>query len=305
MNDIWQDKEKRKVLLACVGLVFALVLLMVEFGVIGGKKNSDDEEVASQDTTAATAPAPGGPTGPTPGGPTGPTPGGAPGMVPGGAPGATTPEASAPGTPADFKSARAAVVKAAATGKTPKHRQDPFRPLVQPPAPPAPVVTASNLLPTLSIWKPKPANAKKESERGPRTASQLAAEAEAANPEAEPQRRMVGVMTDRNKAYAILEQDGMQAVVWPGAVLPDRRTVVERVEPDRLVLKNAITGRTQFVPLEGSATASVGGGGGGPIPGGGGRPPGGFRGPGGGPAGYGPRPGGGPVPGYGPRPGGR
>lgn len=282
MGDYLKDPKNTMVVAAGAGvfLILAAMLLMFEFGIIGGKKSSSDENAVNLDTSPTTMagmpPSPAG--GSYPGGPS--PAGGYPYPGTGGVPltGATA-------TPA------------AAGGKTVKalppslpSRKDPFAPLIKPKkvsGPTGPELAAE--LPPLSIYKP--------------TASSTAANNSAAPgppPEPEPQRRMVGLVTGR-RTYAVIEQQGPNGdeetvTVRTGDVLPDLSRV-ERIEPTRILLRKG--DKAIWVPLRSSTSGNTGGAPGGypaypqpsgyPRKGGYGYPPGVY---GGGPSAYGGRPGG-------------
>jgi len=161
-----------------------------------------------------------------------------------------------------------------------KSRQDPFRPLVPPPPPPADWQVLSASLPPITIARPGAKVVREE-------------QAEAAVPEVgtEVPRRVVGVVTGK-RAYAILEQEGQTTVVRPGDVLPDLARV-ERIEPNRVLLRR--NGRPIWVPLQASGEATAMAGTGVGVPGGY---------PYGGPRSYPYGPAGPPAPGAYPRPGG-
>lgn len=261
------DEKKKKMITTGVAAGLALVLAFASmwFSFIGPMlkeraENAEAEdtstETATTDTTSTASPSPYGPYG-MPGMP------GMPGVTGTG----TTTEATAGTT----------------TGKNlppvEKSRQDPFRPLIPPPPPPPDWQVLSASLPPITIARPGAKVVREE-------------QTETVVPEVgtEIPRRVVGVVTGK-RAYAILEQEGQTAVVRPGDVLPDLARV-ERIEPNRVLLRK--NGRPIWVPLQasGEATAMAGTGvgvpggypyGGAPRPYGPGGPPapGGFRGPGG------------------------
>ncbi len=53
---------------------------------------------------------------------------------------------------------------------------------------------------------------------------------------AQPSRRMAGILLD-DRIYAIIETNGVSQVVQPGDYTTDRLALVERIEPDKVVLK--------------------------------------------------------------------
>jgi hypothetical protein len=52
----------------------------------------------------------------------------------------------------------------------------------------------------------------------------------------QPSRRMAGILLD-DRVYAIIETNGVSQVVQPGDYTTDRLALVERIEPDKVVLK--------------------------------------------------------------------
>jgi hypothetical protein len=52
----------------------------------------------------------------------------------------------------------------------------------------------------------------------------------------QPSRRMAGILLD-DRIYAIIETNGVSQVVQPGDYTTDRLALVERIEPDKVVLK--------------------------------------------------------------------
>lgn len=52
----------------------------------------------------------------------------------------------------------------------------------------------------------------------------------------QPIRRMAGVLLN-NRVYAIIETNGLSEIVQPGDTLSDRLAKVERIEPDKVILK--------------------------------------------------------------------
>lgn len=264
------NEQKKKMIMTGVaaGLAVILAFASMWFTIIGpmlkeraemaaGESTESTTDTTATDTSASAA------------GPSYYTPPGMPGMP--GVPGTTgVGTTSTVGTGETTKSLPPAE----------KSRPDPFRPLVPPPPPPPDWQVLSASLPPITIARPGAKVA-----RGEQT--------ETAVPEVgtEVPRRVVGVVTGR-RAYAILEQEGQTTVVRPGDVLPDLARV-ERIEPNRVLLRR--NGRPIWVPLQasGEATAAAGTGVGAP----GGYPYGAAR-----PYPYGP--GGPPAPGGYPMPGG-
>lgn len=54
----------------------------------------------------------------------------------------------------------------------------------------------------------------------------------------QPQRRMAGILLN-DRVYAIIESNGVSDVYQPGDTLKDRLASVEKIEPDRVILKTA------------------------------------------------------------------
>ncbi len=163
-----------------------------------------------------TAPAPGAEVAPAS------APGAAPPPAPGMDPAATagTPDPSAGTAPA--ASAPAASTSAQVASVTPMEtwRSDPFMPIghkakkavrVTPPIRDFPFVTLPGV-------------------RGRKQVEQESPEIQ------QPPRRMAGILLN-DRVYAIIESNGGSEVVQPGDYLKDRLAMVQKIEPDRVVLK--------------------------------------------------------------------
>ncbi len=71
----------------------------------------------------------------------------------------------------------------------------------------------------------------------------------------QPSRRMAGILLD-DRIYAILETSGVSQVVQPGDYTTDRLALVERIEPDKVVLKT-VDEKPRYITVKMAASPTV------------------------------------------------
>lgn len=170
---------------------------------------------------------------------------GAPGVAPGTAPGqapVATPSAGAGITPgAETGAAGAQTASAAKPGKAQPplevYRANPFRPVFGPkPSKPKVVFTSRFQPPDIRQLKPVIVAKEEQTETLP----------------PQPQRRMAGLLKN-DRVFAIIETEGGRSeVVAPGQQL-DQNLVVDRILPDRVILRSTTTKTPQYVEVPKSA----------------------------------------------------
>lgn len=71
----------------------------------------------------------------------------------------------------------------------------------------------------------------------------------------QPSRRMAGILLN-DRVYAILESGGTSQVVQPGDYTLDRLAMVERIEPDRVVLKT-VDAKPRYITVKMAASPTI------------------------------------------------
>ncbi len=125
------------------------------------------------------------------------------------------------GAPADAASTPAPGEQTVASTPMETWRNDPFQPIGYKPPP-------------KQVHRPKPRIIDFPFVRLPKPPAEVPPE-DLPEP-VQPVRRMAGILLN-DRVYAIIESNGQSQIVQPGDVLADRLATVERIEPDKVVLK--------------------------------------------------------------------
>lgn len=231
----WVKDPKNQPIVAAIAIAVIIgVGIFYYFNFI--KPPAADDTAAQVEATAPVAPgAPGATAPPVPGAPP-PGPAGAPAPAPAVAPTAAAPAAApvaaAPASPAAGKGVQMASVTPMETW-----RGDPFQPIgykaasikrVRAPIRDFPFMTLPGVYFDKDVVKEKPEIQ-------------------------QPPRRMAGVLLN-HRVFAIIESNGGSEVVQPGDYLKDKLAVVQRIEPDKVILRT-VDEKPRYITVRMAASA--------------------------------------------------
>ena len=239
----WLKDKKNQPIIIAVAIVIILGVAFCGWWFFVRQPSQPSESTGTQAQTPPPDSAPTGAQSAAPANPEQPAAGTPPGAAP--PPGATAPTASAPagqpgaptGTPAQAGAAQPSQVASVKPMET--WRADPFLPIGYKPPKQVRVVPPIRDFPFEKLF---------QHQRKPTKAHQTAEIQQ-------PSRRMAGILLG-DRVYAIIETNGVTQVVQPGDYTTDRLAIVQKIEPDKVVLKT-VDEKPRYVTVRMAASPTV------------------------------------------------